>query len=93
MITKTINVNKPFTFRSILKGINQTVEDDFMKRLRVDNDFINYIIIDAKGDEYAEITFTLEEDYNCVVPTVKDIIISVEKDEINFINNIKNIFS
>ena len=40
MITKTINVNKPFTFRSILKGINQTVEDDFIKRLRVDNDFI-----------------------------------------------------
>ena len=59
MITKTIHVNKPFTFRSILKGINQTVEDD----------------------------------YNCVVPTVKDIIISVEKDEINFINNIKNIFN
>ena len=59
MITKTINVNKPFTFRSILKGINQTVEDD----------------------------------YNCVVLTVKDIIISVEKDEVNFINNIKNIFS
>ena len=93
MITKTIHVNKPFTFRNILKGINQTVEDDFIKRLRVDNDFINYIIIDAKGDEYAEITFTFEEDYNCVVPTVKDIIISVEKDEINFINNIKNIFS
>ena len=59
MITKTIHVNKPFTFRSILKGINQTVEDD----------------------------------YNCVVLTVKDIIISVEKDEVNFINNIKNIFS
>ena len=59
MITKTIHVNKPFTFRSILKGINQA----------------------------------LEEDYNCVVPTVKDIIISVEKDEINFINNIKNIFN
>ena len=59
MITKTIHVNKPFTFRSILKGINQTVEDD----------------------------------YNCVVPNVKDIIISVEKDEVNFINNIKNIFS
>ena len=58
-----------------------------------DNDFINYTIIDAKGDEYAEITFTLKEDYNCVVPTVKDIIISVEKDEVNFINNIKNIFS
>lgn len=93
MITKTIHVNKPFTFRSILKGINQTVEDDFIKRLRVDNDFINYTIIDVKGDEYAEITFTLEEDYNCVVPTVKDIIISVEKDEINFINNIKNMFS
>ena len=43
MITKTIHVNKPFTFRSILKGINQTVEDDFIKRLRVDNDFINNI--------------------------------------------------
>ena len=93
MITKTIHVNKPFTFKGILKGINQTVEDDFVKRLRVDNDFINYTIINAKGDEYAEITFTLEEDYNCVVPTVKDIIISVEKDEVNFINNIKNIFS
>ena len=67
MITKTIHVNKPFTFKGILKGINQTVEDDFVKRLRVDNDFINYTIINAKGDEYAEITFTLEEDYNCVV--------------------------
>ena len=43
----------------------------------IDNDFINYIIIDAKGNEYAEITFTLEEDYNCVVPTVKDIIIKI----------------
>ena len=34
MITKTIHVNKPFTFKGILKGINQTVEDDFIKRLR-----------------------------------------------------------
>ena len=89
MLTKTIHVNTPFTFRSILKGINQTVEDDFIKRLRVDNDFINYTIINAKGDEYAEITFTLEEDYNCVVPTVKDIIISTSEPPVNNVGWLK----
>lgn len=90
MISKTLKVNKIMSYREIFKRV-YSFEDLGFKvcDLCIDNTCISYDIISDANE--VSISLLLDGDINSV-PTISDIVISIERGELNLLNTIKSVW-
>lgn len=91
MISKTLKLNKIMSYREIFKRV-YSFEDLGFKvcDLCIDDTCISYDII--SDDNEVSISLLLEGEVSSV-PTISDIVISIEKGELNLLNTIKSVWN
>lgn len=91
MISKTLKLNKIMSYREIFKRVYSFEDLGFrVCDLCIDDTCISYDII--SDDNEVSISLLLEGEVSSV-PTIRDIVISIENGELNLLNTIKSVWN
>lgn len=90
MLSKSFDVNKCYSFREILHKISNSTGDYLISNLTVNEFDINYDL--TKHDNEVSVTLLLSGD-TILYPEILKVIVTVEDDELNIFNKIKNVWS
>ena len=87
MISKTLKVNKKMSYREIFKKIYSFEEMNFkICDLCIDDTCISYDLISQENE--VSVSLLLTGDVSSI-PTIGDIVISIEKGDLNLLNDMK----
>lgn len=90
MFTKTLEINKRYSFREIFSKINKTTEDMMISNVIINDNLITYDLMSSENE--ISISIILDDDV-ALYPIVSKIIMSFEQANITIINKIKSEWS
>lgn len=90
MFTKTLEINKRYSFREIFSKINKTTEDMMISNVTINDNLITYDLMSSENE--ISISIILDDDV-ALYPIVSKIIMSFEQANITIINKIKSEWS
>lgn len=85
MFTKTLEINKRYSFREIFHKINKTTEG-IISNVTIDDAVVNYDLVSMNNE--VSVSIILDGDV-ALYPTVTKIVLSFENADITIINKIK----
>lgn len=90
MFTKTLEINKRFSYREIFSKINKTTNDMLISNITIDDAVITYDLISNENE--VSISIVLDGDVG-LYPMITKIIMSFENASVTIINKIKSEWS
>ena len=91
MISKTLKINKSMCYGDIFNKIYlpEKINSHKVAELHIDDNCISYDIL--SNDNEVSISLILEGETN-IIPTIKEIVISIERGDLNLFNDLKLIW-
>lgn len=91
MISKTLKVNKKISYREIFKKIYSFEKLNFkVCELCIDDTCISYDLISEENE--VSVSLLLIGDVSSV-PTISDVVVSIEKGDLNLLNTIRLVWN
>lgn len=92
MISKTLKINKSMCYGDIFNKIYlpEKINSYKVADLHIDNNCISYDLL--SNDNEVSVSLLLEGEIN-IIPTIKEIVISIEQGDLNLFNDLKSIWS
>lgn len=89
MLSKSIDINKAYSFREILNRISISSGDYLVTNMRINEFDISYDLINSENE--LSISLLLEGD-TMIFPIITKLIVTLEKGDLIDLNNIKGIW-